>query len=421
MAPPIVKGRALVRRRLAGLVFLAVLALLVQLTVSMYQKDFTEVAEVTLLTDRAGNQLSVHADVKVRGVIVGEVREIRSTGGQARIRLALQPDRIGAIPRNVEARLLPKTLFGEKEVSLVVPDTPQGRLAAGDTITQDRSSTALETEEALNNLLPVLRSLRPQQLSVALNALSESLRGRGDRLGANMALNAAYLRQLNPSLPTLAKDMAGLADYTNTFADAAPDLLETLDNFSFSSRSLERDRAELRAFLTSTRGFARSAESIVAENDDRFIALARDSRAPLKLYATYSNTYVCMLKALAFQEIEGERVFGGAQPGLHITVEATRDKGPYTPGQEPKNREDYNPGCFGITKPIVPMPSYYNPDDGYKDGEPPDDPGTGPSAAQRAAFLAPMVGTPIPVRTPVLPSSLSAFDALMLEPLLESV
>lgn len=417
MAPPLVKGTALARRRLAGVAFLVVVSLLVSLAIAMYQKRFTDIARVSLETDRAGNQLSVHADVKVRGLIVGEVRKINSSGDHVTLDLAMKPDQLGKIPANVQARLLPKTLFGEKEVSLVIPAHPVGTLAAGDTIGQDRSSTSIETETALNDLLPLLQALKPERLSVTLNALSEALRGRGDRLGQNFADNAAYFRRFNPSLPRLAEDMAGLAQVATDYAETTPDLLRTLDNFAFSSRSLVQQRAQLDTFLKSTRDFAASAQSIVAQNERRFIDLANDSVPSLKLFATYSNYYPCMLKTLAFQEIEGERVFGGGQPGLHITVEATTDKGPYVPGQEPKYRETYNPGCFGMdpAHPIIPFPAYQNPDDGYRDGQPPDDPGTGPPGS--GSVVANFVSPPAVVAEVALPAGLTELDQLLLGPM----
>jgi len=419
VAPPLVKGRALLRRRVAGIVFLVVLALLIELAVALYQKKFTDTVEVALETDRVGNQLSLHSDVKVRGVIVGEVRSISSNGERAVLMLALKPDRIALVPKNVTARLLPKTLFGEKEVSLVIPADPSAEhLRSGDRITQDRTRTALETETALNDLLPLLKALAPQKLSTALNALSEGLRGRGDRLGRNLALDAAYFRRLNPSLPTLGSDMQGLADLANTYSDASPDLLRTLDNLAFLDRSLVEERAQLDTFLRSTSEFAASASSLVADNERRFIDLARDSRPVLKVFASYSNTYACMLHTLAFQEIEGERVFGGALPGLHITLEATRDHGGYEPGKdEPKYKETYNPGCYGLqgTK-IIPFPAYRNPQDGYRDSDPPEDPGTGPKGN---SWLGPVAASPTTdrVRTVSLPRGTSRFEALLIAPL----
>lgn len=418
MAPPLVKGPALVRRRIAGVAFLVVLSLLVLLSIGLYQKAFTKTVDVALETDRAGNQLSVHADVKVRGVIVGEVRRIRSQGQGAVLDLALDPGKTSLVPQNVEARLLPKTLFGEKEVQLVLPAAPARPIRTGDRITQDRSSTGLETERALDDLMPLLRSLDPQSLSSALNALSTAVRDRGDRLGQNLALNAAYLSRLNPALPTLGQDMQGLADFANNTAIATPDLLAFLDNLSFNSRSLVQQRAVFDTFLRGTTTFADSARTLVAANEQRFVDLARDSLPSLNLYASYSDTFPCLLNRIAFSEIEGERVFGGGQPGLHITVEAIQDHGPYSPGQEPKYGESRNPHCYGLgPTPIKPFPAYFNPIDGYKDGDPPEDPGTGPGHVGAQSWYAPLALAPAAAASRSLPTATTELEAMLLAPL----
>ena len=367
MSAPVVAGRAaLVKRRVSGVVFLVVIALLVELTILFYNKAFTPVVHITLKADRIGNQLSPPADVKVRGLVVGEVRAVHSTGNGATIDLALQPDKVRLIPDNVQAQLLPKTLFGEKYVLLVIPDSPSpNHLQDHGVIAQDHSTTALETEKVLDDLLPLLKSIKPQNLSITLNALSTALRGRGNRLGDNFATAGAYFKRLNPSLPTLAADMAGLADFSNNTADATPALLQFLDNFSANSRNLVGEKASLDAFLTSTTAFAASAQSIVADNEKRFVALARDSVASLNLYARYSPEFPCFLKGLAVYNPTVEKTFGGLQPGLHITVEATTDNGGYTAGQEPKYRDHRAPYCNGLPKPKVPAGDASF-DDGYR-------------------------------------------------------
>lgn len=419
MATPLVKGRALARRRLSGIAFLVVIALLVELTVALYQKRFTPVVDVALRTDRAGNQLTVHADVKLRGIVIGEVRKISSTGDGAVLRLALKPESVGLVPRDVQAQLLPKTLFGEKEVSLVLLAHSSARhhLRAGDVIPQDRSTTALETETALNDLLPVLRSLRPAQLSTTLNALSSALRGRGDRIGRNAALNASYLRQIDPELPRLAQDMQGLADLTNNFSDALPDVLHVLDNISVSSRSLQVEQASLDSFLTSTATFSASAQTLLDSNRQRLIDLARDSTPSLNLYASYSNTYPCLLRQLVVANKETEKTFGGLQPGLHITLEVVKDQGGYRPGDGPKYREGRNFNCYGLgAKHVIPFPSFANAQDGYRDSDPPQDPGTGPPpSANPSAWMGPMTRIPEPGTSmeAVLPAGTSPFGAVM--------
>src|SRR5690606_25847753 len=113
-----------IRRRMLGLTFLMVLAALLSLSIASYLKVFQPVLWVTLHTSHTGLQLNQYADVKIRGVLVGEVRDISSTGDKAVLRLALDPAMVAHIPANVTARLLPKTLFGEKYVALVPPERP---------------------------------------------------------------------------------------------------------------------------------------------------------------------------------------------------------------------------------------------------------------------------------------------------------
>jgi len=356
-------GAALVRRRISGVAFLAVISLLVGLTVALYQKTFTSVVKVTLQADRAGNQLSEQADVKVRGIVVGVVRGVHADAGGATIDLALDPNKVDLIPENVSAQLLPKTLFGEKYVELVIPSAPAGHIQAGDVIPQDRSSTALETERVLNDLLPLLQSLRPQELSTTLNALSTALRGRGNRLGGNLASAGAYFTKINPTIPRIGYDLQGLADFSDNMATVTPNLLTALDNLSASSRNLVAERASLESFLTSTEGFASTARSIVADNERRLIDLAQDSTASLQLFARYAPELPCFAKGLTAYEPIVANSFGGLQPGLHITLEVTTDNGGYVPGQEPKNRDTRGPACWGLPHPTVPEP-----DDKFDDG-----------------------------------------------------
>lgn len=141
------------RLRLYGIVFLAVLALLLSLAVAVYQQAFTTVVPITLEADALGNQLDPRADVKLRGLLVGEVREVHADGTKATLDIALKPRYVPYIPSDVHARLLPKTLFGEKYVDLVPPPRSSARpVHAGDVITQDRTKAGIEVQQLLNDL-----------------------------------------------------------------------------------------------------------------------------------------------------------------------------------------------------------------------------------------------------------------------------
>jgi virulence factor Mce-like protein len=341
--------------RTYGVVFLLVLGLLVALTIAIYNKTFVDVVRVSLETDRVGNQLAPPADVKLRGMIVGEVRSVRSDGEKATIDLALDPATAGLVPADVTARLLPKTLFGEKYVDLQMPARPSGeRIAEGDVITQDRSATAIELETVLDNLLPLLRTIQPEKLSATLNAFATALEGRGTRIGENLELVDGYFTRLNPQMGTLQEDITGLADVAEIYADAAPDLARMLRNFSVSSRTIA-DKAETYAgFLAGAAGFANTTRDFLAENEDRIIRVNAVGRPTLELLAEYSPEYPCLLQGLTQSDDFIGKTFAGGE--LHITLEVVRSRPGYQPGEEPRWGENRGPRCYGLPNPPRPFP-----------------------------------------------------------------
>ena len=372
-APKAAGLRAAVKRRVLGLGFLAVIAGGVALTVALYSKAFTPVVEVTLQAGSAGNQLSAPADVKLRGLIVGEVRNISSTGDGATLDLALDPEQVALIPDNVQAQLVPKTLFGEKFVDLVIPDKPSSTpIRAGAVIGQDRSETARETEQALNDLLPLLTALRPQDVSTTLNGISSALRGRGDRLGKNLVLVDDYLKGINPEIPALGENFGGLADFSDTLDRTTPDLSALLDNSSFLARSLVDTEDSLSRFLASTTTSTQDLDRLLKNNENRLVRLAADSLPSLQVYAKYSPEFPCLARGLAASDKLISDSFGGLQPGLHITLEFVEEQGGYTPNaDEPRYRDDRGARCYGLPTPKRPADDI-NFQDGFRDDGGPD-------------------------------------------------
>lgn len=357
--PTRAQHRAAVRQgvvlRTYGVVFLLVLALLVGLTVAIYDKTFVDVVNVTLQTNRVGNQLAPPADVKLRGMIVGEVRRVSSDGERASIEIALQPDRAAMIPADVSARLLPKTLFGEKYVDLVaLGGLSTARIAEGDVIPQDRSETAIELETVLDDLLPLLRTIQPEQLNGTLNALATALEGRGERMGENLELVDGYFAQLNPRLGTIRTDIAGLADVSEVYADAAPDLVRMLRNFSVSTRTVAAKSQVYAGFLAGTAGFARTTQDFLGENEQRIIQVASVGRPTLALLAEYSPEYPCLLQGLTESNDFIGKSFANGE--LHLTLEVVRSRPQYQPGEEPRWGDSRGPVCYGLPDPPQPWP-----------------------------------------------------------------
>jgi virulence factor Mce-like protein len=345
------KGRAVIRLRVQGVVFLVVLATLLGLAVASYQRAFATVAHVTLHTDVVGNQLQSASDVKVHGVIVGEVRDIRAGLSGATIDLAIDPQYLSQIPADVTARLLPKTLFGERYVSLVPPEHPSAeRLADGDVIGEDRTKDAIELQKVIDDLLPLLQAVSPQDLSFTLGAVANALRGRGDALGANLASTGSYVGQLNTVLPQLQSDISGLADVSDTYRSAADDLLGVLDNLSVTSSTVVDQKEQLRRTFTVVGSSADTVAGFLGTNERNLIHLASTSKPVLGLFAKYSPEYPCLLNGLSRFDPMITQAFGGSgNPALRLNITVTfppRNK--YVPGDQPAYAASSGPDCRGL-------------------------------------------------------------------------
>ena len=81
-----------INHKVLGLVFLALVVGGVYMVNAAFTKKFTEYDEVTLQTSKIGLQLPDRADVKIRGVIVGEVLEIEATEEGAELTLGIYPE-----------------------------------------------------------------------------------------------------------------------------------------------------------------------------------------------------------------------------------------------------------------------------------------------------------------------------------------
>ncbi|GLF98382.1 MCE family protein [Streptomyces yaizuensis] len=345
---------ATVRRRLAGVVFLLVPALLVWLSVAVYEKEFSDDVTVTLLTGAAGNEMHRGAEVKMRGVVVGSVREIRAEGSGARLTLALHPGELRRIPADVTAQMLPTTLFGQRFVALVPPaGAPADRtLSAGATIPQDRSRNAIELEQVLDQLLPLLTAVKPEKLSATLTAVAQALDGRGDKLGATLVTLDGHLRRLNPRLPVLNRDIARLVEVSNLYADTAPDVVRALTDFTTTSSTLAEERAALDTVHRTTTATADRLTAFLRRNKEHLIRLADVSRPTLELLARHSPSFPCTLRTLsgfvpAMDKALGK---GTGKPGIHVEVRPVETLGKY---HYPRDLPAYGPGgaaprCYSV-------------------------------------------------------------------------
>ncbi len=355
------------KRRLLGVGFIVLVIGGVALSVAGFNNAFTPYITVSLKTDKVGNQLGHKSDVKVRGLIIGHVSEITPTPEGAELELKLNPEEAKLVPASASARLLPKTLFGERYVSLEFDDASGPSLSNGDVIPQDRTETATELGASFEKLLPVLRAVQPQKLNSTLSAMSNALDGRGKELGQTLSDLGDYMGKLNPHLPALKEQFKQLAKFSNNFSEVTPDIVRTLENFRTSARTLVEKRQQLNSVYSSVTTASRDLESYLKANKNNFIRVGKISQPTLDLVAKYSPSFPCVTQQMADVLPTLNKAFGKGtdKPGLHAKVYITPNRGEYKPGQdEPEfnfmGKGGYRgPWCIDPHHPEIPRPFPY--------------------------------------------------------------
>ncbi|MFF0532398.1 MCE family protein [Nocardia amikacinitolerans] len=338
------------RVRLLGIAFFVIVGLFLWTTVAIYNKQFVRTVDVDLVTDSVGNVLSKNADVKVRGVPVGEVRSSRSEGGKVTLDLAIDPAKAQQIPVNATARLLPKTLFGERYVDLVIPEDPSPQhLTDGVTLYQDASGNAIEISKLLDDLLPLLQAIPPQDLAATLGALSQALSGQGLALGESVDKLDTIFRDINGVLPELREGLRTFAETAAVYSDAAPQIIDALDNLRTTNATIVQRRSDIDTLYATLTPTSSSAADFFIVNRDNIIDVSADSRPALELLAMYSPSYPCALANFAKMKPRIDELFGMGtdRPGSRVTIELTNTRGKYLPNQdEPRWLDTRGPWCL---------------------------------------------------------------------------
>ena len=301
-----------------GIIFLAMCLLAVWFTYAVFTKQFSDYDEVTLQSSKVGLSLPTRADVKIRGVIVGEVLEVDTEGDGARLTLGLYPDERESIPEDVTATILPKTLFGEKFVNLEVPEDGSGDpIQPGATI--QRSEVAIEVEAVLNDLFPLLRTVQPAELNYTLTAIANTLEGRGEQIGESLETLDGYLKRMNPELPAFIDSIVQLGEVSEVYESVVPDLARLLRNSVVTGQTFQDREEQISALFNDVAGFSDTARAFLERNGDNMIRLADQGSRILPLLARHSPAFQCFLAGMVAQIGPNEQAFRNKT--LHIVLE----------------------------------------------------------------------------------------------------
>jgi phospholipid/cholesterol/gamma-HCH transport system substrate-binding protein len=287
-------------RPLAGLATVVAIVAIVALAVSLFRGSWAETVPVTVISDRAGLVMNNDAKVKMRGVQVGKVSSIESKpDGTAAIHLAMDKSHLHLIPSNVNVDIASSTVFGAKFVQFEEPEKPSAeKLHEGQVI--QGQHVMVEINTVFQQLVAVLDKIDPAKLNQTLGAIATAFNGRGEKIGQTLTDFNAFLAKIEPSLPNLSHDIEAAVPTLNAYADAAPDLVSTLQSTTQLSRSIVDEQQNLDAFLVSSIGLADVGNDVIGGNRQALADVTHLLVPTSDLLNRYNESLACSIAGLAY-------------------------------------------------------------------------------------------------------------------------
>ncbi len=338
----------LLRWKIAATAMVFGLAGVLVLTWSMYAGGFATTATVTVEAPRSGLVLDPDAKVRFRGAQIGRVAGIEHAGDRVRLRLELEPDLLGLVPADASVDIRSTTVFGAKYVNFVAPARASTASLRPGAVVRAEDVT-VEFNTVFQRLTDVLDQIDPAQLNATLTAIGTALHGRGATMGDLLADADRYLREINPHLPALRRDVAGGARVTETYADTTPDLLRTLGNATVTSATVGAHTAELDTLLLDLIGLADTTGAVLGESEQPLVSGLELLLPTAQLLHEYKPVLNCVVRGLAKAMPLAEAMIGGIKPGAIFNASFMYGAEAYKyPEDAPKVNATGGPRCDGI-------------------------------------------------------------------------
>ncbi|MGK2865607.1 MAG: MCE family protein [Mycobacterium sp.] len=351
--------------KLVGLVLLLISALILGLTWLQFRGYFEDRVQLTVTAERAGLAMDPGSKVTFNGVPIGRLVEagVVTVGEvpKAKLTLDVDPKYLPLIPSNVEAELRATTVFGNKYISFLSPSDPAStRLPAGATI--EASGTTTEFNTLFETIMGIAEQIDPVKLNQTLTAAAQALDGLGDKFGQSIVDGNDILGELNPRMPQIRRDIAGLADLGEVYSDAAPDLFDGLSNAVTTAQALNDERGNIDAALMAAVGFGNTGADIFERGGPYLVRGAQDLLPTSKLLDYYSPELLCTVRNIHDVAPKLAAALGGNGYSLLTRSSVLGAGNPYVfpdnlPRVNAKGGPGGRPGCWQpITRDLWPMP-----------------------------------------------------------------
>ncbi|NLU62084.1 MCE family protein [Rhodococcus sp. HNM0563] len=314
---------------------------------------FESTDDVFVEVPAAAGLVNGGAPVRYHGVEVGRIASVEAGSTESQVRLAIDSAAAKLVPSAVLARVVPRTFFGDIYVELVDPEgdttiTAGSTLGEVDTIAVDSGPEAVAMYDVFTKMAGVLDDMRPDQLSVALSALSSALDGHGQTIGRTIDRFAAVSDTMAPAAADFLDATPQFVEVMRSLSVATPDIVGMVASAAEVSGAIVESRDRLADTFDAATLLAASVDGFTGERRDSMITVTNSVGAILATTAANpSGLYSTLESAESFGNA-GARVFSTGR--FNITaVPSFADPLPYTSADCPSygsmtGRECNSPG-----------------------------------------------------------------------------
>ncbi|MED5816347.1 MCE family protein [Mycolicibacterium sp. 050232] len=268
------------------------------LTWMQFRGVFEQKTQLTVLSNRSGLSMDPGSKVTFNGVPIGRLTgvDVAQVDGeqQARLILDIKPKYLKLIPENVTAELKATTVFGNKYISFVAPDNPSSARVDPSVPIRAKGVTT-EFNTLFETITAISEQIDPIRLNETLTATAQALDGLGDKFGQSILNGNDILGDLNSRMPQIRRDISGLADLGEVYANAAPDLFDSLTNAVTTARTLNQQRGNLDQALVAAVGFGNTGGDIFERGGPYLVRGAQDLLPVSAMLDRNSPALYCMI------------------------------------------------------------------------------------------------------------------------------
>jgi phospholipid/cholesterol/gamma-HCH transport system substrate-binding protein len=330
------------RRALLGLLLTIVVGGLGFLGTRFAQGAFADDYRISVVVGETGQGIIAGSDVVARGVIVGEVGDIR-LDDQLRAVVELILDPRYTVPADARFAVTGKTLLGEKQIEILFsgPFDVEDAIAEGETITDP--TRVVELQDVLGDLDELFGAIDPEDLAVVVDDGLGSFVGQEDAIGRAVDQGAratdVFVRSLDDQVPTL-RDLSLVAEALGPVGEDFNRLGQVIDGGALGTITDNQQR--LRTLLASLSAFSDQLDLVLELTRPELDRLIIQGDNVTRLLFTYRPEVAELLRGISdYTDTIGnggltDPGFTGFGAGFQIILDEGNPLTPFCDGAPPE-------------------------------------------------------------------------------------